>query len=176
MIMRIFKLGDRVTHMDNPMMRGEVRGISGPHGCSVLWDHIRALSIEDNGKLLPVPFGMGTRVDCESVLLLLPDSGTVIADIGDARLIRWDCGKTIWYSLDDIQKRAIRAVVEGKEGWPVVGDTYWTVSVSVTPTVEDFEFSDYSFDKKYRESGNFYRTRKDAEAAAERVRKALKGE
>ena len=58
--------------------------------------------------------------------------------------------------------------------WPQNGDRYlW---VGSTGFVHESYFDDTPLDHGRREFGNFFRTRDEAEAALERVRKALNGE
>ncbi len=56
--------------------------------------------------------------------------------------------------------------------WPKKGDTYYYVSH--IGRVESFPFEDCLVDKEMRSFGNFFRTREEAEAALERVKKALR--
>lgn len=58
--------------------------------------------------------------------------------------------------------------------WPQKGDKYFYISSA--GAICDTNYDDVSVDNCLREFGNFFRTREEAEAALERVKKALKGE
>ena len=58
--------------------------------------------------------------------------------------------------------------------WPQRGDKYFFISS--TGVIHDVKYDNISLDNCLREFGNFFRTREEAEAAGERVRKALKGD
>ena len=58
--------------------------------------------------------------------------------------------------------------------WPQKGDKYFYID-GTGRTNED-EYVNGYVDEARREFGNFFRTREEAEAALERVKKALKGE
>lgn len=61
-----------------------------------------------------------------------------------------------------------------KKPWPQDGDTYlW---VDSTGFIHESDYDNAQRDSERREFGNFFRTRDEAEAAIERVKKALKGE
>lgn len=58
--------------------------------------------------------------------------------------------------------------------WPQYGKTYlW---VDSTGFIQESDYDNAQRDNERREFGNFFRTREEAEAAIERVKKALKGE
>ena len=57
--------------------------------------------------------------------------------------------------------------------WPQEGDKYFYISSA--GAICDTNYDDVSVDNCLREFGNFFRTREEAEAALERVKKALKG-
>lgn len=61
-----------------------------------------------------------------------------------------------------------------KKPWPQEGDRYFYISSA--GAICDSNYDDVSVDNCLREFGNFFRTREEAEAAIERVKKALKGE
>lgn len=61
-----------------------------------------------------------------------------------------------------------------KKPWPQKGDICYFVSIS--GLIDSFAFPDDSYGRKLKEFGNLFRTYKEAEAARERVKKALKGE
>lgn len=58
--------------------------------------------------------------------------------------------------------------------WPQEGDKYYFLDS--TGFIRDTNYDDYQLDNGRREFGNFFRTREEAEAALERVKKALNGE
>lgn len=58
--------------------------------------------------------------------------------------------------------------------WPQNGDICYFVSIS--GLIDSFSFPDDSCGRRMKEFGNLFRTYKEAEAAVERVKKALKGE
>ena len=58
--------------------------------------------------------------------------------------------------------------------WPLDGDKYFCIDL--TGGIRDFDyFSGYPLDESRRAFGNFFRTREEAEATRELVKKALKG-
>lgn len=57
--------------------------------------------------------------------------------------------------------------------WPQDGDKYFYISAA--GAICDANYDDVSVDNCLREFGNFFRTREEAEAARERVKKALNG-
>lgn len=61
-----------------------------------------------------------------------------------------------------------------KKPWPQKGDICYFVSIS--GLIDSFSFPDDSYGRRMKEFGNLFRTYKEAEAARERARKALKGE
>ena len=61
-----------------------------------------------------------------------------------------------------------------KKPWPQEGDKYFYISAA--GAICDANYDDVSVDNFLREFGNFFRTREEAEAALERVKKVLKGE
>lgn len=61
-----------------------------------------------------------------------------------------------------------------KYTWPKYGDKYFCIDSS--GKIDVFSYDSSLFDKNRSEFGNFFRTREEAEAALERVKKALKGE
>lgn len=61
-----------------------------------------------------------------------------------------------------------------KKPWPQEGDKYFYISAA--GAICDANYDDVSVDNYLREFGNFFRTREEAEAALERVKKELKGE
>ena len=58
--------------------------------------------------------------------------------------------------------------------WPQDGDKYFCINSTGYVTSTDYD--NHPIDNDRRELGNFFRTREEAEAALERVKKALKGE
>ena len=58
--------------------------------------------------------------------------------------------------------------------WPQEGDRYFCILSKGYVTSSDYD--NHPIDNDRREFGNFFRTREEAEAALERVKKALKGE
>ena len=58
--------------------------------------------------------------------------------------------------------------------WPQNGDQYFYIDG--TGRTNEYEYVNGYVDEARREFGNFFRTREEAEAALERVKKALKGE
>lgn len=58
--------------------------------------------------------------------------------------------------------------------WPQRGDKYFFISS--TGVIHDVNYDNISLDNCLRKFGNFFRTREEAEAASERVRKVLKGD
>ena len=58
--------------------------------------------------------------------------------------------------------------------WPQRGDTYYFVNSN--GSIDSFKFVGDKVDKGLRSFGNFFCTREEAEAALERVKKALKGQ
>ena len=58
--------------------------------------------------------------------------------------------------------------------WPKYGDTYFCIDSS--GKIDVFSYDSSPFDKNRSAFGNFFRTREEAEAARERVKKALEGE
>ena len=61
-----------------------------------------------------------------------------------------------------------------KYTWPKYGDKYFCIDSS--GKIDVFSYDSSLFDKNRSEFGNFFRTREEAEAALERVKKAFKGE
>ena len=63
---------------------------------------------------------------------------------------------------------------EGYENpWPQDGDKYFCFTS--TGFISNTSYDNHPIDNNRREFGNFFRTREEAEAALERIRKALKG-
>ena len=59
--------------------------------------------------------------------------------------------------------------------WPKDGDSYFCIDL--TGCIRNYDYcACYSFDEARREFGNFFRTREEAEAALERVKKVLRDE
>lgn len=58
--------------------------------------------------------------------------------------------------------------------WPQEGDKYFCFNSA--GQINDYTYDKLKIDEPRREFGNFFRTREEAEAALERVKKALKGE
>lgn len=58
--------------------------------------------------------------------------------------------------------------------WPQKGDKYFCIHT--TGCMNEYTYDNDYMDKAHREFGNFFRTREEAEATLERVKKALKGE
>ena len=58
--------------------------------------------------------------------------------------------------------------------WPQRGDKYFCIDT--TGCTNEYTYDKDYVDKAHREFGNFFRTIEEAEAARERVKKALKGE
>ena len=56
--------------------------------------------------------------------------------------------------------------------WPQKGDRYFYITAF--GTISDLVFDGQKFDREIWDSGNFFRTREEAEAALERVKKALR--
>lgn len=61
-----------------------------------------------------------------------------------------------------------------KKPWPQKGGKYFCIQSTGYVTSTDYD--NHPIDNDRREFGNFFRTREEAEAALERVKKALKGE
>lgn len=61
-----------------------------------------------------------------------------------------------------------------KKMWPQEGDKYFCFNSA--GQINDYTYDKLKIDEPRREFGNFFRTREEAEAALERVKKALKGE
>lgn len=58
--------------------------------------------------------------------------------------------------------------------WPQRGDKYFFISS--TGVIHDVNYDNISIDKYLREFGNFFRTREEAEAALEKIKRVLKGD
>lgn len=58
--------------------------------------------------------------------------------------------------------------------WPQEGDKYFCFNSA--GQINDYTYDKLKIDEPRREFGNFFRTREEAEATLERVKKALKGE
>lgn len=58
--------------------------------------------------------------------------------------------------------------------WPQNGDKY--LCIDLAGCINEYDYDNDYMDEVRREFGNFFRTREEAEAASERVRKALKGD
>lgn len=58
--------------------------------------------------------------------------------------------------------------------WPQNGDKY--LCIDSAGCINEYDYDNDYMDEVRREFGNFFRTREEAEAASERVRKALKGD
>jgi len=58
--------------------------------------------------------------------------------------------------------------------FPKIGDQYYLIETDMES--QDYRFHDDSFDKKMVKIGNIFRTKEEAEAMAEKIKKLLKGE
>lgn len=58
--------------------------------------------------------------------------------------------------------------------WPQKGDKYYFLDS--TGFIRDTNYDDYSLNNARREFGNFFRTREEAEAALEKIKRVLKGD
>ena len=58
--------------------------------------------------------------------------------------------------------------------WPQKGDKYYCLDS--TGFIRDTNYDDYPLDNDRREFGNFFRTREEAEAALEKIKRVLKGD
>lgn len=58
--------------------------------------------------------------------------------------------------------------------WPQKGDKYYCLDS--TGFIRDINYENYPLDNDRREFGNFFRTREEAEAALEKIKRVLKGD
>lgn len=111
--------------------------------------------------------------------------GAIIVKEDTKRKVLGCCGEVRFLSADyqstTYSITCTVADLEG-EGWtveetpwvPKEGEQYYAVCGDAA--IDALEWCNDSLDTRYKRVGNLYRTREEAQAAAERVRKAYKGE
>ena len=168
--MTTFKKGQRVMHRDNSMMRGEIvePGDEKLTTYRVMWDGRDCPENVSSSFLLPVPFGMGTKVKAVAI-------GEVVGECGDVRFVTFPSSDApCAFSVKQMEADGWKEVTDGpEEEWPQKDDTYWFIDTGFRCHSDHFAYD--IVDAERKKFGNMFRTEAEAKAAAERVRKALKG-